>query len=141
MYIYTTYQKEPTVNFGKHLMSKISSKTNSTFSLEKKINKKMLPSLILLFFMGAMQAVIGWWMVYSGLQQKPAVSHYRLAIHLMSAFTLFAFTFWFALKLLNPKEEASISSTHSNGDKLKWWSFSFFLVLISSSYSLIFLSF
>ena len=54
--------------------------------------------------MGAMQAVIGWWMVYSGLQQKPAVSHFRLATHLMSAFTLFAFTFWFALKLLYPKE-------------------------------------
>jgi len=47
-----------------------------------------------------MQAVIGWWMVYSGLQKQPAVSHYRLATHLLSAFTLFAFTFWFALKLI-----------------------------------------
>lgn len=92
----------------------------------KKIDKKMLPSLILLFFMGAMQAVIGWWMVYSGLQQKPAVSHYRLAIHLMSAFTLFAFTFWFALQLLNPKEEASVNDGH----KLKWWTLLFFVVLI-----------
>lgn len=99
--------------------------------IRKKIDKKMLPSLILLFFMGAMQAVIGWWMVYSGLQQKPAVSHYRLAIHLMSAFTLFAFTFWFALKLLNPKDEASTSSAPSNeGHKLKWWSLLFFIVLI-----------
>lgn len=94
--------------------------------IRKKIDKKMLPSLILLFFMGAMQAVIGWWMVYSGLQQKPAVSHYRLAIHLMSAFTLFAFTFWFALKLLNPKEEVKINDGH----KLKWWTFLFFVVLI-----------
>jgi cytochrome c oxidase assembly protein subunit 15 len=98
--------------------------------IRKKIEKKMLPSLILLFFMGAMQAVIGWWMVYSGLQQKPAVSHYRLATHLMSAFTLFAFTFWFALKLLNPKEETSTSSVANNGEKLKWWSLSFFVVLI-----------
>lgn len=94
--------------------------------IRKKISKQMLPSLILLFFMGAMQAVIGWWMVYSGLQQKPAVSHFRLAIHLMSAFTLFAFTFWFALKLLNPKEEVH----PNNGQKLKWWSLSFFVVLI-----------
>jgi cytochrome c oxidase assembly protein subunit 15 len=94
--------------------------------IRKKISKQMLPSLILLFFMGAMQAVIGWWMVYSGLQQKPAVSHFRLAIHLMSAFTLFAFTFWFALKLLNPKEEVQ----PNNGQKLKWWSLSFFVVLI-----------
>lgn len=94
--------------------------------IRKKIDKKMLPSLILLFFMGAMQAVIGWWMVYSGLQQKPAVSHFRLAIHLMSAFTLFAFTFWFALKLLNPKEKVQ----ENNGHKLKWWSLSFFVILI-----------
>jgi len=98
--------------------------------IRQKIDKKMLPSLILLFFMGAMQAVIGWWMVYSGLQKQPAVSHFRLATHLMSAFTLFAFTFWFALKLLNPKEEASINSTNNNGGKLKWWSLSFFVVLI-----------
>lgn len=98
--------------------------------IRKKISKQMLPSLILLFFMGAMQAVIGWWMVYSGLQQKPAVSHFRLAIHLMSAFTLFAFTFWFALKLLNPKEETSTSSVANNGGKLKWWTLSFFVVLI-----------
>jgi heme a synthase len=43
--------------------------------------------------------------VYSGLQKQPAVSHYRLATHLMSAFTLFAFTFWFALKLMYPIEK------------------------------------
>lgn len=94
--------------------------------IRKKIDKKMLPSLILLFFMGAMQAVIGWWMVYSGLQKQPAVSHFRLATHLMSAFTLFAFTFWFALKLLNPKEEIK----ENEGAKLKWWSLSFFAILI-----------
>ena len=118
--------------------------------IRKKISKQMLPWLILLFFMGAMQAVIGWWMVYSGLQQKPAVSHFRLAIHLMSAFTLFAFTFWFALKLLNPKTEtstvsatstgsvtattgsvtATTSSVANNGHKLKWWSLTFFVILI-----------
>lgn len=70
------------------------------FIFKKKIKKEMWPGLGLLFIMGAMQAVIGWWMVYSGLQSQPAVSHYRLAIHLMSAFTLFAFTFHFALSLI-----------------------------------------
>lgn len=97
------------------------------FIIKKKISKDMLPSLILLFFMGAMQAVIGWWMVYSGLQQKPAVSHFRLATHLMSAFTLFAFTFWFALKLLYPKTEVT---EENQGHKLKFLSISFFAILI-----------
>jgi cytochrome c oxidase assembly protein subunit 15 len=94
--------------------------------IRKKIKKDMIPSLILLFFIGAMQAVIGWWMVYSGLQDKPAVSHFRLATHLMSAFTLFAFTFWFALKLIYPKEQLE----ENNGGKLKWFSLSFFILVI-----------
>ena len=42
-------------------------------------------------------------MVYSGLQKEPHVSHYRLAAHLISAFTVFGFTFWYALNLLYPQ--------------------------------------
>lgn len=97
------------------------------FLVKKKITKSMWPKMALLFFMGAMQAVIGWWMVYSGLQSKPAVSHYRLATHLMSAFTLFAFTFWFALGLIYPKEELT---TPTSGKKIKWPVIIFFIVLI-----------
>ncbi|MGZ4091069.1 MAG: COX15/CtaA family protein [Bacteroidia bacterium] len=96
------------------------------FLIKKKIKKDMWPQLALLFFLGAMQAVIGWWMVYSGLQQKPAVSHYRLATHLMSAFTLFAFTFWFALRLIYPKENVEIS----DGKKIGGLAILFFAVLI-----------
>jgi cytochrome c oxidase assembly protein subunit 15 len=94
--------------------------------IRKKISKKMIPSLIILFLMGAMQAVIGWWMVYSGLQQKPAVSHFRLATHLISAFTLFAFTFWFALKLIYPNKIIE----KSEGFKLKGWLILFFVILV-----------
>ena len=97
------------------------------FLIKKKITRDMWPKMILLFVLGAMQAVIGWWMVYSGLQNKPAVSHYRLATHLMSAFTLFAFTFWFALGLIYPKEETTVSS---ESKKLKWPTFIFFGILI-----------
>ncbi|MBA2613555.1 MAG: COX15/CtaA family protein [Bacteroidetes bacterium] len=96
------------------------------FLIKKKIKKDMWQGFVLLFFMGAMQAVIGWWMVYSGLQSKPAVSHYRLATHLMSAFTLFAFTFWFALRLLYPKENAEVLE----GKKLKSATVIFFCVLV-----------
>jgi cytochrome c oxidase assembly protein subunit 15 len=97
------------------------------FLIKKKITKNMWPWFVLLFIMGAMQAVIGWWMVYSGLQQKPAVSHYRLATHLMSAFTLFAFTFWFALRLTFPKSEAEPAN---DSRKLKGLVVVFFIVLI-----------
>ena len=52
-----------------------------------------------LFGLGAMQALAGWLMVASGLVDRPHVSHYRLAIHLSIAFTIFAFCVWFALDL------------------------------------------
>lgn len=96
------------------------------FLIKKKITKSMWPGFSLLFIMGAMQAVIGWWMVYSGLQKQPAVSHYRLATHLLSAFTLAAFTFWFALKLWFPPEEMK----ENEGKKLRPISLLFFLVLL-----------
>lgn len=50
--------------------------------------------------LGALQGVVGWWMVMSGLIDNPAVSHYRLAIHLALAVILFAVMFWMALTLL-----------------------------------------
>jgi len=96
------------------------------FIIKKKITREMWPKLGLLFFLGAMQAVIGWWMVYSGLQQKPAVSHYRLATHLMSAFILFAFTFWFALRLIYPKQNVIANE----GNKLRSQTLLFFIILI-----------
>lgn len=96
------------------------------FLIRRKITRDMIPGFVLLFVMGAMQAVIGWWMVYSGLQNQPAVSHYRLATHLMSAFTLFAFTFWFALRLIFPQEYA----VKTEGTKLKPLVLTFFAVLI-----------
>lgn len=83
--------------------------------VKKKIRASMWWPLGGLFLLGAMQAIIGWWMVYSGLQSQPAVSHYRLATHLMSAFTLFAFTFWFALRLFY----AGHPNNESQGGKLK----------------------
>jgi cytochrome c oxidase assembly protein subunit 15 len=98
------------------------------FLFKKKITKAMWPRFGLLFFMGAMQAFIGWWMVYSGLQQKPAVSHYRLATHLMSAFTLFAFTFWFALQLTF---QDNFENEPNEGKKIKKLSILFFCVLIT----------
>ncbi len=97
------------------------------FLFKKRFSKDMIVPMIILFFMGAMQAVIGWWMVYSGLQKQPAVSHYRLATHLMSAFTLFAFTFWFALKLIN---KPLVIENENEGFKLKTISVIYFVVLI-----------
>jgi cytochrome c oxidase assembly protein subunit 15 len=41
-----------------------------------------------IFLLGALQALIGWWMVRSGLVDRPDVSQYRLAVHLGLAFAI-----------------------------------------------------
>ena len=52
--------------------------------------------------LGALQGFLGWYMVKSGLVDRPDVSHYRLAMHLTTAFITFAATFWVALDLMFP---------------------------------------
>ncbi len=49
--------------------------------------------------LGALQGAIGWWMVASGLVDRPEVSHIRLAVHLLAAFAIFAALIWVALDL------------------------------------------
>lgn len=57
--------------------------------------------------LGGLQGAIGWWMVASGLVERPDVSHIRLAIHLLTALALFGFTFWVALELLDRARRGS----------------------------------
>jgi len=74
------------------------------FLIKKKFNRKLIIQTSILLAMGALQGAIGWWMVKSGLVNNPDVSHYRLAVHLITAFLTFAYTFWIALPLIFPKE-------------------------------------
>src|SRR3546814_4775527 len=41
--------------------------------------------LVGLLALGGLQGAIGWWMVASGLIDRPEVSHIRLAVHLLAA--------------------------------------------------------
>lgn len=43
---------------------------------------------------GGIVGALGWFMVASGLEDNPDVSHYRLAIHLCAAFTVFCLVLW-----------------------------------------------
>lgn len=59
------------------------------------------PKLVVLFILGGLQGLLGWYMVKSGLVDEPAVSHYRLTAHLSLALLIFAALQWTALSLLN----------------------------------------
>lgn len=72
------------------------------FLYKRWIAPRMLGRLALLFALGGLQGGIGWWMVKSGLIDQPDVSQYRLAVHLLTAFLIYALGLWFALDLLRP---------------------------------------
>ena len=68
------------------------------------IRKQEWPKYLLMFVLGGMQGLLGWYMVKSGLVNDPHVSHYRLTAHLMAAFLIYAYMLWVALSLQYPRE-------------------------------------
>ncbi len=67
------------------------------FAIQKKISKRLFYNLLLLFLFGFFQALVGWWMVKSGLEDNPYVSSYRLAFHLTNAVIILSILFWLTL--------------------------------------------
>ena len=55
--------------------------------------------LIGIFALGGLQGFFGWYMVQSGLSERVDVSHYRLALHLTTAFVILAAVLWVAFDL------------------------------------------
>ncbi|MDP9196253.1 MAG: COX15/CtaA family protein, partial [Pseudomonadota bacterium] len=53
--------------------------------------------LAALLALGGLQGLMGWYMVKSGLADRPDVSHFRLAAHLLLALALFAGLVWTAM--------------------------------------------
>jgi heme a synthase len=54
------------------------------------IDRRLAFALTGIFFLGAVQGAVGWWMVASGLTELTVVSQYRLAFHLTLACLIYA---------------------------------------------------
>lgn len=63
------------------------------------LNRPLRRRLLVLFGLGALQGLMGWLMVASGLVDMPRVSHYRLAAHLSLALAIFASCIWLVREL------------------------------------------
>ena len=63
----------------------------------------ILKEYSIIFFLVCFQGFIGWYMVSSGLVERVDVSHYRLSLHLVTAFIILSIVFWKFLKLTNLK--------------------------------------
>ena len=68
------------------------------FCRKKWLDRKLKKQLIILLSIGALQGFFGWFMVKSGLVDVPVVSHFRLAIHLVTAFALTVYIYWLILE-------------------------------------------
>ena len=64
------------------------------FVFKKILNKNLYFNLSIIFILGFFQALVGWWMVKSGLSDNPYVSPYRLTFHLINAIILFSLLLW-----------------------------------------------
>ena len=61
------------------------------FVKKKYISGKFKKHLIIILSLILFQGLFGWYMVQSGLINKPDVSHYRLSIHLLLAFIIYGY--------------------------------------------------
>ena len=69
------------------------------FLFRKKIARTMAPKMVIMFILGGLQGVLGWYMVKSGLVHNPHVSQYRLTAHLVAAISIYSYILWVAMGL------------------------------------------
>ncbi len=86
-----------------------------------KNGKWILKEYGIILFLVCLQGFIGWYMVSSGLIDRVDVSHYRLSLHLVTAFIILSIVFWKFLELTNLK---------INHVSIRLYSIKFFLFLI-----------
>jgi cytochrome c oxidase assembly protein subunit 15 len=69
------------------------------FWWRNKIKPGLTPRLMIMFALGGLQGLLGWYMVKSGLVSNPHVSQYRLTAHLLSAILIYGYILWTILDL------------------------------------------
>jgi heme a synthase len=69
------------------------------FWLRGRLSAELKPRLVIMLVLGGLQGALGWAMVASGLVDRPSVSHYRLAAHLLLAVAIYAYTVWLILEI------------------------------------------
>ena len=77
------------------------------FLLTKKIPDGFKLKLLFLLTLGGLQGLLGWYMVQSGLVDRPSVSHYRLSAHLGVALLIFSLLIWNALSIRGVEKNPS----------------------------------
>ena len=69
------------------------------FLAQRRIDRALAWKLGVIFVLGGLQGGVGWFMVQSGLLDRPSVSQYRLAMHLGLAFLIYGAIVWTVFSL------------------------------------------
>jgi cytochrome c oxidase assembly protein subunit 15 len=92
---------------------------------KKQLKQPMIRPLLILFLLGALQGVVGWIMVKSGLTGDAIyVQPTKLALHFVFALALICYAFWFALQLIIPGSEILLNQS------LRKWTVVIIVVLL-----------
>ena len=74
------------------------------FLWRRSLAPKNIMHFSILFLLGGLQGIIGWYLVKSGLSKDPYVSHYRLSVHLSLAYFIFCYILWLLMKMYYPQK-------------------------------------
>ncbi len=83
------------------------------FIFKRVLNNYLMQRLFVISALILLQGFIGWYMVESGLIENTSVSHYRLSLHLLTAFIIFSSLIWIYMNhsLRNKKSFFNIASS------------------------------
>ena len=84
------------------------------FLIKKNLNSFFYKRFSIIFSLGLFQALVGWWMVKSGLSDDPFVSPYRLTFHLTNAVIIYALLLWTSVEYFHLKSTNFISFRSKN---------------------------
>ena len=102
------------------------------FLFQKRIRRPVIPKLIIMFVLGGLQGLLGWYMVKSGLVDKPNVSQYRLAAHLIAAMLIYSYILWIAWSLSSPTPRNSWAPGISRLQTMMRWLTALIILMIIS---------
>jgi cytochrome c oxidase assembly protein subunit 15 len=88
------------------------------FWLNGRLSRQLKLRLLIMLALGGLQGALGWAMVASGLVDRPSVSHYRLAAHLLLAVALYAYTVWLILELGSRRHQREDRNTRRKASAL-----------------------
>mgnify|MGYP001487388139 CR=1 FL=1 len=72
------------------------------------MKRKFVYKLLIIPILGICQGVLGWYMVKSGLVDRPDVSPYRLAAHLGLAVIIYGYTFLIAVSVYRSSKQVNL---------------------------------